>query len=408
MSSFSHSFAYATESKIPAACLLDIDEPLQIVGGTFILKGTLSLSQYVALCRVLRVAVFAYLSLILEQDLFSNSRVELHYPKPTMPHLPSFPTSPEQASSTGIHRDRTKRDSSGLWSYLSKKTEEMLQRATNITPGVGRRGSLDGQRFPRHISLPHAPDGGFLTRRLSLLSAGSSQASRDSGAEPNKPTLAVAVRRMDSWKDLMSASPGVVFPTPRFLRQIAEQETKDPTRRLVGDERAALTSLLGWHGRESVGRGMVGIDGFVRHQGLTVLYSEHVPGMSAILSPPPTPSKGDDDTEMHFPPRVACGAHRRKWLHFRYYQRGRHWDESLGEAVVRWCSTATDPCIHPDCHFSRAEHDMRWIHAGVRLIATVSLPAPSEASTSDELVRMWHSCAICGKETPKQVMHDGT
>ena len=398
--------------------LLEAGDPLQIVGGTFIAKGALTFSQYIAVCRVLRVSIYLYFSLLLERDLFSNARVELHYPKPPMPHLPSYPTSPNQLPSAG--KDKSKRDSAGLWSFLSKKTEEMIHRATNINTGIVRRGSLDGhnQRFPRHTSLPHGPDGsGFLARRLSILSGVSSLASRDSSdAEPgHKITYAAAIRRMETWSDLLSTSPGVAFPLPAFLRAIAEQESKDPARRPVGDERAALSSLLGWHGRESLGRGMVGMDGFVRHQGFSALYSEHVPGAGAsslLTSPPPTPSKSDaEEPPVSFPPRIACGGHRRRWLHFRYFERGARsgrWDESIGETVMRWCATAREPCGHPECHFLRAEHDMRWIHAGTRLIGTVSLPQSTEdPAVADEQVRMWHSCAICGKEGPKTALSDG-
>lgn len=391
-----------------AECLLGSEDPLQVVGGSFLLKGLSSNTQYLALCRVLRLAVYTYLSLLLEQDLLSNSHVELHYPKPAMPHLPSFPTTPERPS----HTDKSKRDSgAGLWSFLSKKTEDLINRASHVAPVMARRGSLDiGQRFPRHTSMPHGPDGGFLARRLSLLSTVSSRASEES-TESSRITWAAAVRRIDSWKDLMSTSPGVVFHPPRFLHAIAEQEAKDPSRRLVGDEKAALTSLLGWQSKESLGRTMVGMRGFVQHQGLTVLYSEHVPGTSAsaLLSPPPTPSKSDASSlEVSSPLRIACGGFRRKWVHYRYYRCGEQWDESLGEAIVRWCTTAEDACCHPDCHFQRGEHDMRWIHGGVRMIATIALPAPGEVYISDDLVRMWQSCAICGKETPKAVMHDGT
>lgn len=402
---------HTTDPNIPADSLLESGGPVQVVGGTFVLRGTLSFSQYAALCRVLRIAIYVYFSILLEQDLFTNSRLELHYPKPTMPHLPSFPTTPERLSSSSGNRDKSKRDSAGLWGFLSKKTEEMLHRASNIPAGLVRRSSVDGHtRLSRHTSLPHGPDGGFLARRLSLIS-GSSRASHDSGAEPHKVTYAVAVRKMDGWKDLLSTSPGTVFPLPKFLHAIAELETKDPERRLVGDERAALTSLLGWRGRESLGRGMVGVDGFVRHQGLTALYSEYVPGMSALLSPPPTPSKTDDDTAPAEPPfllRTVCGGHRRTWLKPRYYQHGSRWDESLGEAVIRWCETADEPCNYPGCAFTRAEHDRRWVHAGFRLLAEVNLPTASDGSTSGDQVRMWHSCAVCGKETPKQVMRDGT
>ncbi len=401
-------------TKSLAECLLSADDPLHVVGGTFRLKGLSSNIQYHALCTVLRLAVYAYFSLILEQDLLSNSHVELQYPKPVISHLPSFPTTPDRISNIPDVKDRSKRDSAGLWSFLSKKTEDLLQRASHVAPGIARPGSVDlriGQRLSRHTSLPHGPEGGFLARRLSLLSTVSSRASEDSG-EQGRTTWAVAVRRLDSWKDVLSTSPGAVFRLPRFISAIAEQETEDPNRRLVGDERAALTSLLGWQGKDSLGKSMIGMHGFVRHQGFTVLYSEHVPGTgaSALLSPPPTPNKSDSGSsiEAPLPLRIACGGHRRTWLHFRYYQHGKEWDESLGEAVARWCSTAEDPCLHPDCRFQRVEHDMRWIHGGMRIIGTVALPTQEEASTSDDHVRMWQSCAICGRETPKEIMHDGT
>ncbi|KAI0354500.1 hypothetical protein OH77DRAFT_1426094 [Trametes cingulata] len=398
------------------AHLLSCEDPLQVVGGTFWLKGITSLPQYIALCRVLRLCVYTYLALLLEQDLLANSHVELHYPKAaTIPSLPSFPPV-ERSSSTPDVKDKSKRDSgSGLWSFLSKKTEDLIQRATNVAPAVVRRGSLElplSQKFSRHTSLPHRPDGGFIPRRLSLLSTVSSRLSQEDTGEGMQTPYTTGVRRIDSWKDLLSTTPGVVFSPPRFLLDIAEEERKDPARRLAGDEKAALTSLLGWQGKESLVRGMVGMSGFVRHQGFSVLYSEHVPGTSSLVSPPPTPnqSTGASSAEAHFPLRIACGGHRRKWIHYRYYQRGRRWDETLGEAIVRWCLTAEEPCVHPECHFQHMEHDMRWIHGGVRLLATVSVPSSGESSKSslDESVYMWHSCAICGKESTKEVMHDGT
>ncbi|KAI9060832.1 hypothetical protein FKP32DRAFT_1632308 [Trametes sanguinea] len=395
------------------ACLLSCEDPIQLVGGTFQLKGLTSVSQYAALSRVLRLATYTHLSLLLEQDLLANSHVELHYPKPVVPSLPTFPV--ERSSSTPDVKGRGKRDSgSGIWSYLTKKTEDLLQRATNVAPVVVRRGSLElplADKFSRHTSLPHRPDSSFMPRRLSLLSTVSSRLSQDDSGEPHQLPYSTGVRRIDSWKDLLSTTPGVAFSPPRFLLDIAEQERKNPSRRLAGDEKAALTSLLGWQGKESLMRGMVGMSGFVRHQGFSVLYSEHVPGASSIVSQPPTPGNSTASSEIQFPLRIACGGHRRRWLHFRYYQQhGRQWDETLGEAVIRWCMTAEDPCIHPDCRFQRSEHDMRWIHGGVRLIATVSLPNPGDSAslTKDDAIYMWHSCSVCGKESHKEVMHDGT
>ncbi|KAH9847776.1 hypothetical protein C2E23DRAFT_847419 [Lenzites betulinus] len=398
------------------ACLLSCEEPLQIVGGSFRLKGLSSVPQYIAVCKVLRLSVFTYLSLLLEQDLLANSHAELRYPKAVIPSMPPFPTAVERSSSTPNVKENTKRDSgSGLWSFLTKRTEDFIQRATNVAPVAVRRGSLElplAQKFSRHTSLPQHPDGGFLYRKLSILPTVSSRLSQEEPTEPDLTPFTTCTKRIDEWKTLLSTTPGVVFSPPRFLLDIAEQERKDPGRRLAGDEKAALTSILGWHGKESLVRGLVGMAGFVRHQGLLVLYSEHVPGTSSLVSSPQTPdqSSGASSAEAQFPLRIACGGHRRKWIHYRYYDRAQRWDDTLGEAIQRWCTTAEDPCIHPDCHFQRGEHDMRWIHSGVRLLATVSLPNSAEASSSssEEDIRMWHGCAICGKESTKEVMHDGT
>ncbi|KAI0643396.1 hypothetical protein C8Q79DRAFT_1074629 [Trametes meyenii] len=395
------------------ACLLSCEDPLQVVGGTFKLKGLSSLAQYVALCRVLRFSVYTYLSLLLEQDLLANSHVELHYSKPDILTLPTFPLV-ERSTSTPDVKDKSNRNSgSGIWSFLSKKTEDLIQRATNAAPIV-RRGSLElplAQKFSRHTSLPQRPDGRFSPRRLSLLSTVSSRISQEGSGEVDHMPYTTSVRRIDSWKDLLSTTPGVVFSAPHFLLDIAEQERKDPGRRLAGDEKAALTSLLGWQGKESLVRGLVGMPGFVRHQGFSVLYSEHVPGISTLTSPhqPPDKSAGASSAEVHLAMRIACGGHRRKWIHYRYYQRGRQWDESLGETIVRWCLTAEDSCAHPDCHFQRAEHDRRFIHGGIRLTAVVSLPDAGQgaSSSADDAMYMWYRCAVCGKESDREVMHDG-
>lgn len=356
--------------------------------------------------------MFTYLSLLLEQDLLSNSDVELHYPKVTIPNLPTFPPAAERPSTSTDVKEKLRRQGSGsgLWSFLSKKTEDLLHRAAHVSP-IRRRGSIDlafGQKVSRTTSLPQGPDGGFLSRKLSMLSGSVSPRASQEPEETHATTFAAVVKRMDAWKDLLSTSPAVVFPPPTFLLSVANKEDKDPGRRPLGDERAALTSLLGWQGKEALGKGVVGTSGFVRHQGLTVMYSEHVPGASLLANPPALNKPDSASIESQVPVRTPCWGHRRKWINYRYYKRGRRWDESLGEAIVRWCEVAEDACGHPDCHFNRGEHDMRWIHGGLRLLATVSLPTSSDASTSDDLVRMWVTCAVCGKESPRRVMHDGT
>lgn len=384
------------------------------MGGTFRLKGISSAAQFASLATVLRVAVYTYVSLILEHELLSDSHVELRYPQSSIQPSLSVPLV-ERSSSTPNVQPKNKRESGGLWSYLSRKTEDLIHRAANVAPQLEGRHSLElplAQKYHRHTSLPQRPVGDSqLGRRFSLLSSVSSR--RSSEGDPNESLqmpYSTALKRVEAAADLLSTSPCLAVSAPSVLSDIAAQEKTSPKRRLAGDERVALTSLLGWQGKESGGRGMVGIAGFVRHQGYSVLYSEHIPHASLTsVSPTPSSSTPPTPTESSFLPRVPCGAHRRKWITYRYYSRGKRWDESLGETITRFCSFALEPCIHPDCHYIRAEHDMRWIHGGVRIIAVVTVPNEEGPSTEDsDTIHLWHTCARCGTESLKEVMHDGT
>lgn len=220
---------------------------------------------------------------------------------------------------------------------------------------------------------------------------------------------------------------------------------------------------MGWEAScgkdaQSRERELVGMKGFVRHQGLCVLYSEHVP--SASLSTPPKtekekegssgsasgsdeggtladqtarnvlpeiPAETDDlplpssssstskqsveaNVNADVPTQWALCSTRRRWVSFRYYARTGGADRVLGEAVREWCRTAGDVCGRAGCKHLRGEHERRYIHAGVRVCMRVEgsgVEEGSQEANSDE-VEVWERCKVCGKETERKAASDGT
>lgn len=384
---------------------------IQIVGGTFRLRGVSDARQHAALVKILRLSTFFYLSLLLEQHLLSNSHVELHFPQAIMP---SIMTSPQDRYSSR-QRVQPKHESTlavagGLWSFFSKKTENLVHRVAAVGPSMARRGSL---KLPLTRSLStrgplagHAPR----PRRFSFVSTASSGVHPNTSDNPRPQPFLDALRNIEAGKDLVSTTPGMVLPVPGVLHRLAEREREDPLRRLNVEEKASLTSLLGWEGKDAAGRGMVGTSGFVRQQGISLLYSAHVPLPLVASSQPPTPSgSAPTSSVITVPHRFTSCGNRRKWTTYRYYQRSHRPDESLGETITRLCSTAEEPCTEPGCQFLRGDHDLQWIHSGVRIVATISLPSTLDNPPGEEdAISMWQSCAVCGKETSRQQTRDGS
>ncbi|KZT66473.1 hypothetical protein DAEQUDRAFT_714832 [Daedalea quercina L-15889] len=388
------------------------EDCVQIVGGVFKFKGVTSVQLYKSLVKVLRLSTFLYLSLLLEQCLLSNSHVELHFPQST---LPTVSTLPEAGSlMTKQEKARPKRESTlavagGIWSFFSKKTENLVHRVAAVSPSIARRGSFE---LPMSRSLSN---GGSMEgessrpRRFSLIST-SSSGHRNNPDVPRQQPFLDTLRNLEAHKDLVSTSPGLVLPLPSVLVSLAEKEKQDSLRRLNGEEKAALTSLLGWEGKDALGRGMIGTSGFVRQQGISLLYSAHVPfPLVASTQPPTPPSSAPTASVITVPHRPTSCGNRRKWTTYRFYQHGHKPDETLGETITRLCTTAEEPCTEPDCHFVRGDHDQRWIHNGVRIVATVGLPSSvDDRHMGEDTISMWQSCMVCGEDTSKEQMHDGT
>lgn len=370
----------------------------------------------------MRLSLYVYMSILLEQQFTVNSHVTLRFPKSTTsPVIPSVAGgSLHRASSNSHVIGRPKRESgSGLWAYISKKKDNFFHFAAAGSASLTRRGSIDSPALQKGSSTPSSrtsEDGHSRPRRLSFISdlrTSFMQPHKELEVEPPEEDtpFASTLSHLRKFEDLLSTSPGVRYPLPKILYTLAEREKQNPEYKPTGDERAALSSILGWEGKNDLGKSMAGVKGFVRHQGFVALYSEQV-----VSSRPPTPtssqpSASSSTISLSLPQKPSqCGV-RKRWAGYRFYNRnGCNIDECLGMTVMRICKKAEDPCEVPECRYKRWEHEMRWIHGGIRITASVRVP--KEVDTDEEKehdpMEMWQSCAICKEESKKELVLDGT
>ncbi|KAI0052167.1 hypothetical protein FA95DRAFT_1602122 [Auriscalpium vulgare] len=383
-------------------------ESSELVGGTFSFTGKLSSDAHTSLRRVLRVAVYALLSQVLEQHVLSNLGVALRYPAPTLPppappaaqaiHAPHIAPLPHRNSSPDVkHRHRDAFNPSALWSMFSRKTGSLLHRAVTVNPYGTRGGSLDLARpVPESLPLPTprtSVEGGLI-RRLSIF--GEQRPPAPPPPQPVEPELPfqAALRRIESQKALLSTSAGVILSPPSLLSRLAEREKENPSRRLTGEERTGLSSILGWEGKKAAGRGMAGTSGFVRQQSLSVLYSEHVPDHCAPTEH--APLEGEAKLFFH------CGL-RAQLLTYIFYSVNGDSDRNLGEVVSSMCAGAGEPCSRPECKTVRGKHEQQWMHNSLRIVAVVI----EDEHPSLEDLEVWQSCRVCAATTPRCKVNDG-
>jgi 1-phosphatidylinositol-3-phosphate 5-kinase len=395
---------------------------MELIGGTFSLNKVLSADENASLVRVLRLSTYTLLSLLLEQKFLSSSSIELHYPKPATPRISiPPPTTPltHRISSPDVQVEAKprKRDilRQGIWSLLHKR----LQRSATVDTSDTRGASLDLPRsepdLPKtpRTSLDGSPTSPLRQRRFSIF--GGDRAPPPSPARLATPepspdrAFQSALHRIEESKGMLSASPGLVFPPPQLLVRLAESEKEHPSRHLTGEERTALTSILGWEGKKAAGRGnLISTAAFLRQQQLSFLYSEHIygPNRTPQASANGTINKPVGDEPKHTT-YVHCGTPVR-WLTYVYYAGGNH-DQSLGDMVTSMCVRADEPCAQPGCKARRRQHERRWIHGGIRVVVQMEARNPSASpDVHSEDIEMWQSCKICRKSTEQCKMSDGT
>ncbi|KAI0260351.1 hypothetical protein BC834DRAFT_973492 [Gloeopeniophorella convolvens] len=401
--------------------LSEVHEHTELIGGTFSLNGVHSADEHASLVRVLRISIYVLLSLLLEQHFLSDSAVELHYPKPVSP-----PVSLPQPAAHMIHRNSSpeveteskhrKRDllRQGIWSLFSKR----MPRSVTLNPSGSRGASLDlsramsdapGQPRASVDASPGTPPP--RQRRFSIF--GENRAPISPLEPPQPPTpehpFQTALRRVEDGRALLSTSPGLVIPAPQLLLRLAELERANPARRLTGEERTGLTSLLGWEGKRAAARYMAGTVGFLRQQRLALLYSEHVHDVERASQASGESTPGASKLANAAEPRayVHCGA-RARWVNHAFYAGGEH-DRCLGDTVAAMCAHAEEPCIQPGCKALQWRHERRWMHGGFRIVAKIDAhDASASRDPRSEEVAMWQSCKVCGESTARCTMSDGT
>ncbi|KAF8509764.1 hypothetical protein BU17DRAFT_55907 [Hysterangium stoloniferum] len=400
-----------------------------IAGGTFTFQGVMSAAAHEALVSSLRLSIYAYLSLILEQCVMADFQVRLHYPP--KPQIIAFPFEPLPVPAPVMRRSRSVKSASSIWSFISKKTEGIIQRVSdsisdNMNSPLIRTGSLSSplraaRRTPRvseEISHPNTdiePVEGIIEP-----SRAESVEEEERQDRERFGSFSSAVRRVQDRRCILSTSPRIVFPPPRIIVLFAQREEElklsghveansesslasstasvtlsppnslggTPTLRLTGIDKTALSSVLGWESREARGKGMTGVKGFVRHQGLTVLYVEHV-----VI--------GEE--------KRTCG--RPKWITYRYWSRYSSVDATadrpIGEFVEYACDKTViqEHCELEGCEKLRGEHSINWTCSGVNVMCTSK---ESAGSGSDDGIDVWQSCGVCGKSTEPEPMSDGT
>ncbi|KAF8900880.1 hypothetical protein CPB84DRAFT_1747322 [Gymnopilus junonius] len=360
---------------------------LRLVGGTFTFKGVTSPAQHVVLTKILRLAIYIHLSLVLEQHFLADSGVELKIkakvlPPPSRPSAPlqlqAPPKSEEDLKTPTRPTRRTSIIPSSVTHFFAKRSFGPRAQTIQSPIPTRARGSLDlgitpsvplaahsasatsmpapvPVRVDGPLSLSLAPSSfpsQMQAQRIADPSASASPPSRKSfdGLRMNRFSRSFigmggsGVLERDyrsanvlrpprfSWSSLSSRPSSSIAPTATYTwiwiwrssnaavhdrtdedrggeggvellvdlarkEGLQQQQQLYTRKRLRGDERVALGSLLGWEfgrgdkdrelgrdprtrgqrQRQRAGSGMWGILGFARQQEISVLVSTHVP-----------------------------------------------------------------------------------------------------------------------------------
>ena len=392
------------------------DDSIKVIGGSFVFTGVASPTEHNVLSKVLRIAIYVYLSLMLEQHFLSDSNVALKLSKPrASPINPPFVAHATidvpPSSLAPKKKPRSSLLPSSIVSFFSKKTESLLQRTAGIAPNLGRTISLELKpSSSRGLSPRSSQDKIFgRLRRFSITSDSRSPLSKPSQAEVDAADtpFASTLKRLEGSRDVLSSSPGISLAPPSLIVALAAKEAKDSSRRLLANENTSLKSILGWDGGRTQGEGMTGTLGFVRQQGFSVLHSRLVP--STPPQPPDLPSSSlSSSSQLKLPVSAFSPCEKARWITYTYYSRDSRSDKTLGDAIVDLCSAADKPCDKSGCQFKRGQHELRFIHGGLRIILKVE-PRDIDVGTShDDAVTMWQTCKICNAQSRRNRMSDGT
>jgi 1-phosphatidylinositol-3-phosphate 5-kinase len=393
-------------------------DSLALVGGNFSFIPRPSPEEHEALVKVLRTAVFIMLSMLLEQCFLADANVELRFPKPDPRVLPANPmlsgrpvVAPRSPSPDGKHRFRDSFLSTSIWGVFGKRTVGFLHRNPSFLPTKPasdrfRGGSIDIPSSPTSEPPPNSPitpaeEPPARPRRFSFFGEHLKTHSTLNNPPPDEPLFQTILRRLQDPREILNTSPDVSLPPPVLLSRLAASEKDNPKRHLLGEERTALNSVFGWEGPEARGSGMTGIKGFIRQQRISVLYSERIsmPLDHPSLATSDTLTKATSDPEIA--PQTRCGP-RACLRTFDFYGEK---DCLLGDFVVQMCQSYGDECTVPKCPALRGQHELRWSHKGIRIIADIQSFGGDEVT--DDNVHVWETCVTCDATSGRRQISDG-
>lgn len=278
----------------------------------------------------MELKIYCILSLQLEAGLFENYQIPLKYSAPPSPPTANSNTHHASALSPTLppaspKPNRRTKAGSGLWNFISKKTEGILKPLQGSTPSrsetekdpAAQSASLQPVteesttpiHFPNRVSLD-------LVRTISQHIRLPSSRREDQGlsldiqqASPPTEVFSKIVTRLSNDKVILSTSPDVRIPPPSLLLRLAERErsfslpditasaSQLSTRGgflLTGEDKVGLNSLAGWTqsslevpNENSLLAKLTDVSAFVRHQSIRVLYTEHVPVLDQSLEEKP-------------------------------------------------------------------------------------------------------------------------
>lgn len=446
-----------------------IDSPLTLVGGTFTLRGVNSPPQHNLLSKVLKLGVYIHLSLILEQHILFDSGVHLSFSRANLPFRSA--SSPLKTSLESPLKD--KESHLGAGNFLPSRLSNIFARRSLHYHGgetittIGTESSLDltlpsggveGTYFSRVSEAPQ--EGHFAGRwhrlsfirekRYTILRSLHHRGLQGRLSAPSQP-FNNALKRLEKWKGLLSTSPGVIFSPPRIIADLSEREQAQSvagqkhSRKLHGDERAALHSLLGWNRKEDEGRGMSGILGFLRQQEISVLYSLQVDPDSRTTrsntsssissasteaeiekypttSQSSTSSKSEASRKMRESEFLHCD--KPHWVTYGYYSTNSREDYTLSDWILDTTKRRNNLCkTRKGCTFTLGKHDIRIIHDGIRIIVKVTDEINNKSENIEEAsekeravhipnlrtgIEVWEHCAVCNAKTSRKKMSAGS
>lgn len=388
-----------------------------LIGGCFTFQGAPP-DRRDALVKVLRLAVYTYTSLVIEQQFLADSQVVLEFAKPpsplpttnavthVTPHVTSFPF-----TTKGKHKTRHSVFSihpGGILAYFSKKTESLLHRTTSMrqqNPMVSRTLTPASQITPKAENDNQATTSPSIFRAFSLAIDSRNtvkEAGDSSTLKSNVASFSNVLVKLRNASHTLSTSPDVSFDPPMLLHKLGDEEMEKGgslgDRQIIirGDDKAGLGSIIGWNGRRDQARGMTQSTGFIRHQEISILESHHVK------------LDTDDDKDCYGP----CG--RPQVIRYRYYSRkhdDRNREECLGSAIRRFCQRAEEDCeLDTNCLLNQGAHETRMCHNGLRAVFNVH---PHESldeqavDPEDEQIRCWMSCSVCKEVSNRSLLSAG-